>query len=220
MERISPYRWLPGASPAEAAGTPRTAAEPLRVLAQPWHSAHVAGSLRRHARGDLRAASAPRLVREPRQATWSSERVYVHHFRTSSGLEVDLLLENAQGRLVAVEVKAARTLQPRDFKAMRGLQALLGSRLHRGIVLHAGEQRVDFGPDLRGSSGGRRRGRDSPCSPKSPILAGTGPSLPEQGAGAAGVAATAAREGISSRRCKKLSILTLAPARRMPVSAP
>ncbi|MBM4118500.1 DUF4143 domain-containing protein, partial [bacterium] len=93
----------------------------------------------------LEAFVARELVR---QASWSSARVGIHHFRTTAGLEVDLLLEDPRGRLVAIEVKASQTLRDRDLKPLRSLGDTLGSKLLRGVLLHLGAQRVDFGPNL------------------------------------------------------------------------
>ena len=70
-----------------------------------------------------------------KQLTWSDARATLSHFRNRDGAEVDLVLEHADGRVVGVEVKAARTVSPRDAKGLRFLAERLGARFHRGIVL-------------------------------------------------------------------------------------
>ena len=42
-----------------------------------------------------------------RQLTWSDERVELFHYRTKDKVEVDAVLENRQGRMVGIEVKAS-----------------------------------------------------------------------------------------------------------------
>jgi hypothetical protein len=81
-------------------------------------------------------------------APWSRARPALHHFRTSDGREVDVVLENRRRELVAVEVKASATVQASDFKGIRELQGLAGDRLKAGILLHAGKDVLPFGPGL------------------------------------------------------------------------
>jgi len=72
----------------------------------------------------------------------------VHHYRTSAGLEVDILLEAPDGRLVGIEIKASSTVTSSDFRSLRALSDSVGDRFHRGIVLYAGDAVVPFGRNL------------------------------------------------------------------------
>lgn len=83
-----------------------------------------------------------------KQITWSTERVKLYHFRTASGIEVDLILENAAGNIVAVEVKSSQTVKADDFKGIKQLQQLVGDRLVHGIVLYTGTEALPFGDKL------------------------------------------------------------------------
>lgn len=83
-----------------------------------------------------------------KQATWSRVKPGIYHFRTAAGQEVDIVLEDASGRVVGIEVKASRTVRFEDFRGLRYLSDLLGERFLRGIVLYRGEQPVPFGPNL------------------------------------------------------------------------
>lgn len=83
-----------------------------------------------------------------RQASWSQTRPRLHHFRTDAGAEVDFVLEDASGRCAGVEVKAAASVSPADFKGLRFLAQALGGRFARGVVLYAGREVVPFGPEL------------------------------------------------------------------------
>ncbi len=82
-----------------------------------------------------------------RQSGWSAGQVRLSHFRTSVA-EVDIVLEDASGRLVGVEVKASSSPTSPDFSGLRALAESAGSRFHRGIVLHTGSATVPFGERL------------------------------------------------------------------------
>lgn len=83
-----------------------------------------------------------------KQAGWSRLRPQMFHFRLQTGAEVDVLLEDARGRLVGIEVKASATVGASDFKGLRTLAELTGRRFRRGIVLYTGSELVPFGPKL------------------------------------------------------------------------
>jgi predicted AAA+ superfamily ATPase len=71
--------------------------------------------------------------------------VRLFHYRTTTGREVDLVLENAAGLLVGIEVKAAGAVCAKDFVGLDALAEDSGGRLRAGIVLYAGAQAVAFG---------------------------------------------------------------------------
>lgn len=84
------------------------------------------------------------LLEIRKQVTWSETRPELFHYRTQTGQEVDLLLEDARGRLVGIEVKAGFTVQERDVRTLLGLAETLGKRFLRGVVLYTGERAVPF----------------------------------------------------------------------------
>jgi uncharacterized protein len=84
------------------------------------------------------------LMEIRKQASWSETRPGLFHYRTQTGQEIDLLLEDAAGRVVAVEVKAGMAVGERDVRPMLDLAELLGKRFVRGLVLHTGEAAVPF----------------------------------------------------------------------------
>jgi predicted AAA+ superfamily ATPase len=106
----------------------------------------------------------PRLTREPdllgplfetfvmlelrKQLARSRVRPSLFHFRTQTGQEVDLVLEDSAGRLVGVEVKAGATVRAEDFRGLRVLRDAVGDRFVRGVVLHTGLEPVSFGSRL------------------------------------------------------------------------
>lgn len=83
-----------------------------------------------------------------RQQGWSRTDVTLSHYRTSRKQEVDLVLEARDRRVVGIETKAAAVVDGRDFAGLRMLAEAVGSRFLRGIVLYAGEEPVQFGPNL------------------------------------------------------------------------
>jgi hypothetical protein len=63
-----------------------------------------------------------------KQLTWSHEPATMWHFRDRDGAEVDLVLEHGDGRVVGIEVKAARSVSSRDAAGLRYLADRLGPR--------------------------------------------------------------------------------------------
>lgn len=82
-----------------------------------------------------------------KQQTWSTTQPEVSHFRTAHGEEVDVVLD-ARGRLVGVEVKAAASISPDDFRGLRAMADATGRRFHRGILFYLGDTAVAVGPQL------------------------------------------------------------------------
>lgn len=83
-----------------------------------------------------------------RLAQLASPAVRCYHYRDKAKREVDLLLERADGKVVAVEVKAASTVRSTDFKVIRYLRENLGEKFVAGVVLHLGRDAVGFGEKL------------------------------------------------------------------------
>lgn len=84
-----------------------------------------------------------------RQLSWSDARVSLHHYRTKDGVEVDAVLEAADGRVVGVEVKAGATVRSEDLAGLRHLADRLGDRFVAGFVFYTGQQTLPFGDRLR-----------------------------------------------------------------------
>ncbi len=72
------------------------------------------------------------------------------HYRTSKGVEIDFVLEGADGLVTAVEVKASGTLSREDFRRFDRLRETLGSRFVRGVVFYTGDRVLPFGDRLEG----------------------------------------------------------------------
>jgi len=81
-----------------------------------------------------------------KQIGWSQVRPTLHHFRTHAGEEVDLVLEDARGRVVGIEVKASHTVAASDLRGLRALAGIAGRSWIQGIVFYLGTSAVPFGP--------------------------------------------------------------------------
>jgi uncharacterized protein len=83
-----------------------------------------------------------------RQLTWAEEPVQLFHYRDRDKVEVDIVLEHADGTVIGIEVKSAETVRADDFRGLRHLSRRLGGRFRAGFVLYAGEQSLPFGDTL------------------------------------------------------------------------
>ena len=79
-----------------------------------------------------------------RQRDVSAVRPAAFHFRTHTGIEVDLVFEDRRGRLVGIEVKTAGSVGVRDIKGLRYLEREHPEVFVRGIVLYGGDEVVPF----------------------------------------------------------------------------
>lgn len=75
-----------------------------------------------------------------KQLGWSQTECTAHHYRTSDGVEVDLVLEAADGRVVAVEVKAGGSVPTGSLSGLRSLRDRLGDLFVAGVLLNTGNQ--------------------------------------------------------------------------------
>lgn len=88
-----------------------------------------------------------------KQLTWSQTSARLHHFRDRDGVEVDAVIEAADGRVVGVETKASTVPRPEDATPLRILRDRVdrtGSDFVAGVVLHTGDRRVRLGDRLYG----------------------------------------------------------------------
>ena len=81
-------------------------------------------------------------------ATTGQRPLALHHYRDKDRNEVDLVLEDAAGGIVGLEIKASATVRPADFAGLRKLAAAAGKRFRLGAVLHDGEAVIGFGQHL------------------------------------------------------------------------
>lgn len=75
-----------------------------------------------------------------KQLTWASTPAALYFVRTSTGVEVDFVIEDRQGRLAEIEVKASATVSADDFRNLESFAEALGERFQRAVVLYAGDR--------------------------------------------------------------------------------
>jgi len=80
--------------------------------------------------------------------SWSTIQPRIFYFRTVAGKEVDIILENASGQCVAIEVKSSASLTNKDIEGIRCFREAAGDRFIRGIVLYTGHDVVPFAQDI------------------------------------------------------------------------
>jgi predicted AAA+ superfamily ATPase len=83
-----------------------------------------------------------------KQQTWSDIEYSLLHFRNRDKKEVDIVIELRDGRIIGIEVKAAKSVSQKDFQGMKALRDLAGERFVCGIVLYSGEEVFPYGPDM------------------------------------------------------------------------
>lgn len=81
--------------------------------------------------------------------SWSRTRATISHFRTKEGEEVDLVLEDRNGRVVGIEVKSAAMLHRRDFAGLRKLREAAGDQFAQGVLLHDHDRITPHDGDIR-----------------------------------------------------------------------
>ena len=73
-----------------------------------------------------------------KQAILTDEPLTFAHFRDRSGVEVDIIIERPDGRVIAIEVKSATTTNKADARGLHFLSERLGDRMQAGLLLHTG----------------------------------------------------------------------------------
>ncbi len=80
--------------------------------------------------------------------SWARHRTTLMQYRTTTGVEVDFVLENRRSELVGIEVKAAATIGAKDFNGLRHLRDTTPTQFKRGVLFYTGEQVVRFDEQL------------------------------------------------------------------------
>ena len=90
------------------------------------------------------------LMELRKQSAWSETQPELYFWRTASGQEVDIVLEDSAGRLVGIEIKAGATLGGADVRGLQAMAGAAGKRWVRGVVLYTGAEVVPFAANLHG----------------------------------------------------------------------
>ncbi len=85
-----------------------------------------------------------------KHASWSKTDPRIYHYRDRRGFEVDLVLEDRSGQVVAIEVKASVSLGSRDTRGLAKLRDAVGTGFVGGAVIHTGDRTLPLGDRLWG----------------------------------------------------------------------
>lgn len=83
-----------------------------------------------------------------KQISWSDAAPAMIHYRTQTGQEVDVVLEDTAGRIVGIEIKSAKSVGGQDFRGLQSLAEASGNNFLRGVVLYGGSEIIPFGSNL------------------------------------------------------------------------
>ena len=83
------------------------------------------------------------------KATTTAEGDYsLMYYRDADKVEVDVVIENAAGHLIGVEVKASATVKESDLRGLRKLAALADDQFKMGILLYDGDETLPLGHNI------------------------------------------------------------------------
>jgi len=83
-----------------------------------------------------------------KHATTGEDDYQLLYYRDIDKLEVDVVIENSAGQLIAVEVKAAATVKSCDLRGIKRFSDAAGRKLRMGIVLYDGTEIVPLGKNI------------------------------------------------------------------------
>ncbi|MDP3558826.1 MAG: DUF4143 domain-containing protein [Legionellaceae bacterium] len=79
-----------------------------------------------------------------KQATWSINTVELYHFRNARKKEVDLVLEQSNGQIIGIEIKASSSVNSADFNGLACLAEFAGTRFAHGVLFYSGQEVLPF----------------------------------------------------------------------------
>jgi predicted AAA+ superfamily ATPase len=88
------------------------------------------------------------LMELRKQSAWSQTQPEFYYWRTVTGQEVDIVLEDSAGKLVGIEVKASSTLGGNDVRGLQSMANTVGKRWLRGVVFYTGTEVIPFAANL------------------------------------------------------------------------
>ncbi|MFT4245488.1 MAG: DUF4143 domain-containing protein [Micrococcaceae bacterium] len=97
----------------------------------------------------LGAATETFVINEiKKQISYTDLPYHLYHFRDSDKHEIDLILEDNFGSIIAIEIKSKSTFNTSDIKHLKWLQGKIGNQFKRGIVFYTGEQQFEAVPGI------------------------------------------------------------------------
>lgn len=75
---------------------------------------------------------------------WALNDVSIYHFRDKRKNEVDIIMEQANGQTIAIEIKASSSISIRDFKGIIKFAEFAGDKFSHGILFYTGKHVLPF----------------------------------------------------------------------------
>lgn len=70
------------------------------------------------------------------------------YYRDADKVEVDVVVENAAGQVVGVEIKSSATVKESDLRGLRKLAGLAGADFKMGVLLYDGDETLPLGNNI------------------------------------------------------------------------
>lgn len=83
-----------------------------------------------------------------KHAAAADDEYRMYFYRDHSQFEVDLVMENAGGDLVGVEIKASASVTERDLRGLKRFDEVSGGRMRLGVILYDGTEILPLGANL------------------------------------------------------------------------
>lgn len=83
-----------------------------------------------------------------KHATTADGDYQLLYYRDHDQFEVDVVIENAAGQLVGVEIKAAATVRQADLRGLKRLANIAGDQFKLGVILYDGTETLPLGERL------------------------------------------------------------------------
>ena len=83
-----------------------------------------------------------------KHTTTAEGNYHLMYYRDADKVEVDVVIENAAGQLVGVEVKAAATVKDSDLRGLRKLARIAGDQFKLGVLLYDGTETMPLGDGI------------------------------------------------------------------------
>lgn len=83
-----------------------------------------------------------------KHATTAEGEYRLLYYRDMDKFEVDIVIENAAGQLVGVEVKASATIKETDLRGLKKLASLAPNQFKLGVLLYDGHETLPLGNGL------------------------------------------------------------------------
>jgi uncharacterized protein len=83
-----------------------------------------------------------------KQLSYKFLQLQLFHYRTTSGEEVDFILEATDGSIIGIEVKSSSQFSEKSVKGLSQLKEQLKDKFKIGVVLYQGTQVLPIEPDI------------------------------------------------------------------------